>query len=304
MKITISGASGLIGRRLLKTLSVEGHSLQVLSRHAGTNMPRDVKVWAWEPSSSLPPDESLRDADAVIHLAGEPVARRWSAEARKRIWDSRVEGTRHLVQALAKLEHGPSVLISSSAVGYYGSRGDEVLTEESSPGTGFSSELCIAWEREAQAAEALGVRVVRVRTGLVLDGRSGALARMLPPFRLGLGGPLGRGKHWMSWIHVEDLARMMVFALTAPVSGAMNGVAPGPVRNREFTKVLAGVLRRPAFFPVPPPVLRLAFGGMADVILASQKVAPQVAENAGFEFRFPELQPALADVLKYNKKDQ
>jgi uncharacterized protein (TIGR01777 family) len=303
MKITVSGASGTIGRRLLKTLAAEGHSVQALSRHAGTNMPRDVKVWPWNPAANLPPEESLRDADAVIHLAGEPVAQRWTADARRRIRDSRVNGTRHLVQAMEKLARRPAVLIAGSAVGYYGSRGEETLTEDSPPGSDFLVEVCVAWEREARAAEALGVRVVRVRTGLVLDGRGGALARMLPPFRLGLGGRLGDGRQWMSWIHVEDLTGMMAFALDHPLSGAMNGVAPQPLRNRDFTKALAGALHRPAIFPVPALALRILFGEMSEILLASQRVAPRAAENAGYPFRFPELAGALADALKYNKKD-
>jgi len=301
MKVTVSGASGLIGRRLLKTLAAEGHAVDALSRHAGTNMPRDVKVWPWDPSPGLPPEGALRDADAVIHLAGEAVAQRWTAEARRRIRESRVAGTRNLVEAIAKLERRPAVLVSSSAIGYYGSRGDETLTEDSAPGSDFLAEVCAAWEREAVAAEALGVRVVRVRTGVVLDARGGALARMLPPFRFGLGGRLGNGRQWMSWIHAADLAALMAFALSHPVSGAMNGVAPEPVRNAEFTRALAGALRRPAIFPVPPFALRLAFGEMAGMLLASQRVAPQTAERAGYSFRFRELQPALEDALQYNR---
>lgn len=191
MNITISGASGFIGRRLLKVLGKDGHTLHVLSRHAGTNLPPGVRLSVWDPLKGEPPADSLREANAVIHLAGAPVAQRWTAHARELIRESRVTGTRNLVQALSKLERKPEVLVCSSAVGYYGSRGDEILVESSAPGGDYLAELCIAWEKEAQAAEALGMRVVRVRTGLVLDARGGAMARMLPPFRLGAGASWG-----------------------------------------------------------------------------------------------------------------
>jgi uncharacterized protein len=298
VKITISGASGLIGRRLLKTLGAEGHALHVLSRHAGTNLPAGVKLSAWDPNKGEPSAESLRDADAVIHLAGEPVAQRWSEEVKRRIRDSRVTGTRNLVDALKKLPRPPSVLVCASAIGYYGSRGDEILPESAGPGTGYLPEVCVAWESEARAAEALGTRVVSVRTGIVLDPRGGALTRMLPPFRLGLGGKLGSGKQWMSWIHLQDLASLFQLALEKPLGGAINGVAPNPVDNAEFTRTLGAALHRPAVFPVPGFGLRLLFGEMAEVLLSSQRVAPKAAESAGFQFRFPQLAPALADLLK------
>ncbi|MBZ5623528.1 MAG: TIGR01777 family oxidoreductase [Acidobacteriia bacterium] len=298
MKITISGASGLIGRRLLKSLAADGHSLNVLSRHAGTNMPGGVRLSVWDPPKGEPPAESLRDSDAVIHLAGEAVAQRWTAHAKQQIRDSRVTGTRNLVEALAKLTRRPATLICASAVGYYGSRGDETLVESSAPGSGYLSEVCTAWEQEATAAEALGMRVVRVRTGLVLDARGGALRRMLPPFRMGAGGKLGNGKQWMSWIHVQDLVGLFQFALDHPVRGPMNGVAPYPVINADFTKALAAAVKRPAIFPVPGFALRLLFGEMAEILLASQRVLPKEAEAAGFPFRFAQLGPALADVLK------
>ena len=299
MNITITGASGLIGRRLMKNLAGAGHALHVLSRHAGTNMPPGVKLSVWDPVQGLPPEESLRDAGAVIHLAGESVAQRWSEDAKRRIADSRVVGTRNLVAGIAKLARKPEVLVSASAVGYYGSRGDEVLDESAAPAGGFLGEVCIAWEKEAQAAEALGVRVVRVRTGVVLDARGGALKRMLPPFRMGAGGKLGNGNHWMAWIHVEDLAAMYRFAAeTATVRGAINGVAPNPVTNTDFTKALAAAVHRPAIFPMPAFALKLMFGEMSEILLASQRVMPKAAVAAGFQFRFPQLDGALADVLR------
>jgi len=298
VKITISGASGLIGRRLMKALANDQHSLHVLSRHAGTNLPGGVRLSVWDPPKGEPPAESLRDADAVIHLAGEPVAQRWSAEVKQRIRESRVAGTRNLVQALARLPQRPQTLVCASAVGYYGSRGEETLSESSAPGSGFLAEVCQTWEREAQTAESLGMRVVEVRTGLVLDSRGGALQRMLPPFRMGVGGKLGDGRQWMPWIHVQDLVGLYQFALAQPLKGPLNGVAPNPVVNVEFTKTLAGALKRPALFPMPGFALRTLFGEMADILLASQRVVPQAAEAAGFRFLFPQLGPALADALK------
>ena len=298
MNITISGASGFIGRRLLKVLGAGGHRLHILSRHAGTNMPPGVRLSVWDPMKGRPPAESLENADAVVHLAGEPVAQRWTAEAKRRIRDSRVLGTGHLIEALTALPRRPGVLVSASAVGYYGSRGEEVLDESAPPGTGFLAEVCAAWEQEAQAAAALGMRVVLIRIGVVLDPKGGALARMLLPYRLGIGGKLASGQQWMSWIHLADQAEMFRFALENPVSGAWNGVAPAAVINREFTRELAQALRRPAFFPVPKLALQALFGEMSVVLLESQHVVPRAAQAAGFRFRFPQLGPALADLLR------
>jgi uncharacterized protein (TIGR01777 family) len=298
MNITISGASGFIGRRLLKVLGGAGHSLHVLSRHAGTNLPNGMRLSVWDPAKGAPPRESLENADVVVHLAGEPVAQRWTAGAKARIRESRVTGTRHLVEALAALPRKPAALVCASAIGYYGDRGDEVLDESAAAGTGYLPEVCVAWEREAVAAEAVGLRVVRVRIGLVLDPRGGAFQRMLPPFRLGIGGRLGSGQQWMSWIHLSDLAELFRFAIENPVRGVLNGVAPAPVRNAEFTRHLAGALRRPAIFPVPTLGLKLLFGEMAQVLVESQRVLPRAAEAAGFRFRYPELGPALADLLR------
>jgi uncharacterized protein (TIGR01777 family) len=299
VNITISGASGLIGRRLLKLLPKDGHSLTALSRHAGTNLPPGVRLSVWDAARGEPSLDGIRDADAVIHLAGVPVAQRWNARVKNEIRESRVAGTRNLVQALARLPRKPQVLICSSATGYYGSRGDELLSESSAAGNDFVSEVCVEWEHEAQAAETAGIRVVRMRTGIVLDARGGALPRMLPPFKMGVGGKLGSGKHWMSWIHLDDMAALIQYALVNPVSGAVNGVAPNPVTNADFTKALAAAVRRPAIFPVPAFALRLLFGEMASgILLASQRVVPKAAQSAGFIFRFPELAPALADVLK------
>jgi uncharacterized protein (TIGR01777 family) len=298
VKITISGASGLIGRRLLKLLASDGHTLQVLSRHAGANMPAGVKLSAWNPSGGEPPADALRDADAVVHLAGEPVAQRWSDDVKRRIRESRVAGTANLVAAMGKLPQPPKTLICASATGYYGSRGDEVLTETSAPGSDYLAEVCVAWEKAAEAAEAFGVRVVRLRTGVVLDAKGGALAKMLPPFRMGVGGKIGSGRQWMSWIHAEDLAGIIRWALSEPVRGPVNGVARNPVTNADFTRALASALKRPAIFPVPEVGLKLLFGEMAEVLLASQRVVPKAAETGGFRFKYDEIGAALVDALK------
>ena len=297
MNITITGASGLIGRRLLKNLGAAGHALTVVSRHAGTNVPPGVGVVAWDPMRGPAPEDAVRNANVVIHLAGEPVAQRWNEGTKRRIRDSRVVGTRNLVQALAKLRNTPQTLVCASAVGYYGSRGDEELREDSAPADGYLAEVCTAWEKEAVAAEAFGMRVVRVRTGVALDARGGALRRVLTPFRMGVGGKLGDGKQWFPWIHLADLAAMFQFAAENEVSGPLNGVAPIPVSNADFTQTLARVVHRPAIFPVPVFALKLLFGEMSEILLASQRVLPAAAEAAGFKFRFPELGAALEDLV-------
>jgi len=274
MKVAVTGASGLIGTRLTAALRAMDHQVIPLGRR-----------------------DTIGACDAVVHLAGEPVAQRWSARAKQEIRDSRVEGTRRLVAGIAALPQKPRVLVSSSAIGYYGSRGDETLTEESGPGSDFLAAVCAAWEKEAQAAEELGIRVVRLRTGIVLDARGGALAKMLTPFRFGLGGRLGSGRQWMSWIHSDDLVGIIVHALENPLSGAVNGVAPNPVRNSVFTQALARALHRPALFPVPQFGLRLMLGEMSEAVLASQRVLPKVAESEGYCFRYPDLPEALRETI-------
>jgi uncharacterized protein (TIGR01777 family) len=278
VNIALTGASGFIGRHVAGRLGAEGHAVRAVSMRAA------------------PRPENFEGCDAVIHLAGEPVAQRWTAAARKRIRASRVEGTRALVDAFRA--RPPRVLVSASAVGYYGSRGDEALTEGSPPGSDFLSGVVTAWEREAQAAEQFGVRVVRLRIGVVLGPGGGALQRMLLPFRLGLGGRIGDGKQWMSWIHIVDLAGLISFALGTPaLSGAVNAGAPNPVTNVEFTRELARALHRPAIFPVPRLALKLLFGETAQIVYASQRMLPDAALRAGFRFRFPEIGPALRNIL-------
>lgn len=278
MIVTLTGASGFIGRALAERLAAAGHQVQPFS---------------------LRSPQALKVCDALIHLAGEPIAQRWTPEAKRRIRESRIEGTRRLIGALPA---PPRVFICSSAVGFYGSRGDEVLTEASAPGTGFLAELCVEWERAADEAYALGTRVVKLRTGMVLGPRGGALQKMLPAFRLGAGGRLGSGRQWMPWIHLDDLLRLIEFALGHDgVSGPLNAVVQNPVTNREFTAALAHALRRPAVVAMPAFLLKILFGEMACVLLDSQRAIPRAALDAGFEFRHPELGPALQDVLRSNR---
>jgi uncharacterized protein len=281
MNIAITGARGLIGTRLRQRLAETGHTASPIPRAAGESALAEI----------------LASADAVVHLAGEPVGQRWNNAVKKRIHDSRVEGTRHLVNVLSALSHRPRVLVCASAVGYYGSRGDQILTEASSPGTDFLARVVVDWEEAAQLAEPLGIRVVRLRFGVVL-GSGGALARMLPAFRLGAGGKLGSGHQWMAWIHLEDAVNLILFALDySAIRGAVNAVAPHPVTNEEFTGRLAMALHRPAFFAVPTFALKLAFGEMAEMVLASQRVLPTVAKSAGFRFQYPDVRGALENLL-------
>ncbi|HLY17037.1 MAG TPA: TIGR01777 family oxidoreductase [Bryobacteraceae bacterium] len=297
MTIAITGASGFIGRRLMKALAGANHTIRALSRHAGTNLPPGVQLFVWDATKGQPPEAGLEGVDAVVHLAGEPIAQRWNDEVKQRIRESRAAGTRNLVQALSTLRQRPAVLVCGSAIGYYGSRADEVLTESSKPGNGFVADVCVAWEKEADLAESLGIRLIKLRTGVVLGANGGALAKMLPPFKAGVGGKIGHGDQWMSWIHQDDLVALIQHAIDNPVRGAMNGTAPNPVTNADFTKGLAHALGRPAIVPMPAITLKFMFGEMSEIMLASQRVLPKAAEDAGYAFRYPSLEPALASVL-------
>jgi hypothetical protein len=249
--------------------------------------------------ASLAPPQALQGAEVVFNLMGEPAADgRWTAEKKRRIRDSRVVGTRHLVQGLAALDERPRVLVAASAVGYYGDRGDELLDERSSPGQGFLADVCIDWEREAMAAERLGIRVVCVRIGLVMSTAGGALAKMLPPFRLGAGGRLGSGRQWMPWIHIDDLVGILLHAgRSEALRGPVNGVVPAPVTNAAFTLALARAVRRPAVLPMPAFALNVAFGEMSGMLMASQRVMPTAALRSGYAFSHPDLGEALASLL-------
>jgi uncharacterized protein (TIGR01777 family) len=297
MRTLATGATGLIGRELIGTLG----SAVVLSRnpeHARRTL-RGVEAHAWAPEAGPPPDAALRGVEVVFNLAGEPVAEgRWTDERKRRIRDSRVLGTRNLVAGLAAMESRPRVLVSASAVGYYGDRGDDELDETSSSGHGFLADVCVEWEREALAAERLGIRVVCVRTGIVLAPSGGALAKMLTPFRLGAGGKLGSGRQWMPWVHLDDEVGILIHAMKdSRIHGAINAVGPRPVTNSEFTRALGHAMHRPAFLSVPQTALRLAFGEMSEILTASQRVLPKEAERTGYTFKHPDLAGALADVL-------
>lgn len=334
MRTLVTGATGLLGSRLVRRLS----SVVVLSRDpdaawerlrrgqtagpaavaardgdgcgdgcgdgaAGTvgalDWEASVSAYAWDPEAGPPPAAALEGVDAVVHLAGEPLAEgRWTAEKKRRIRDSRVRATRHLVNGLAARTARPKVLVSASAVGYYGERGDEWLDEQSARGEGFLAELCAQWEREAWAAQELGIRVVTLRLGVVLAGEGGALARMRRPFEMGLGGALGSGSQWMPWIHADDAVGIVLHALREPsVRGPINAVAPGSVTNREFVRALGRVLHRPTILRVPAMMLRVVFGEMSQVLTVSQRVLPAAAERSGYVFAFSEITTALLAAL-------
>jgi hypothetical protein len=295
MRALITGATGLLGRHLLARLDGDAVALsrdpaRARARLAG----RVAALHAWLPEAGPPPAEAFEGVDVVVHLAGAPVGERWTARRKRRIRESRVAGTRHLVQALGACPRPPPVLISASAVGYYGDRGDEILDEAAPPGRDFLADVCREWEAEALRARFLGLRVVTIRTGIVLAPDGGALPRMLPPFRLGLGGPLGDGRAWMPWVHVDDVIGMTLHAARTPaLDGPLNAVGPDPVRNADFTRALARVLRRPAIFPVPRAALSLLFGEMSGILLASQRALPRAAERAGYAFAHGDLETAL-----------
>ena len=294
MRILITGASGLIGSALLAALRRDAHEVIALVRRPSAN-PSEVQ---WNPAAV--DAKPFEGADAVVHLAGENIASgRWTAERKKAIQASRVDGTRNLSESIAAASRKPKVLISASAIGYYGDRGDEVLPETAASGSGFLAEVSRGWEAATDAAARAGVRVVSPRIGVVLDGKGGALAKMALPFKFGAGGRVGTGKQWMSWIALDDLVRLLIFAMTTDaLRGPMNAVAPQSVTNREFTRALARVLHRPAIFPAPAFALRLAMGQMADeLLLASQRVEPKVAMEAGFRFQYPQIESALRHVL-------
>jgi uncharacterized protein len=281
MNVAITGASGFVGRHLTARLQAEGHSTRAISLR------------------SAPTAGALEGCDAVVNLAGENIAQRWTQAAKRRIRESRVKGAQALVAAMRA--HPPNMLVSASASGYYGSRGDALLTEESQPGEDFLSQVCIDWEREAQRASEVGVGVVILRFGMVLGTGGGALARMLGPFKLGVGGRIATGRQWMSWIHMDDLCDLILFILRRSAlvaeQGVLNATSPNPATNADFTRELARALHRPAALPVPAMALKLLFGEMSEVLLASQRVIPAVALRAGFEFRYPEIGAALRDCL-------
>jgi uncharacterized protein (TIGR01777 family) len=300
MRVLINGATGLIGTSLCRSLSSDDHQIVALSRTSGKAARlRGVETHQWDPQTGPPPSATFDGIDAVVNLAGEPLdAHRWTDQQKKRIRDSRILTTRNLVEGLRSADRKPSVFVSGSAVGFYGDRGNEELDEASAAGSGFISEVCQDWEREALHAAKLGIRVVQVRTGVVLSADGGALKKMLTPFKLGLGGRLGSGKQWFPWIHIEDIAGIFRHSIiTSSFAGPINAVAPEAVTNAELTRQLAHALHRPAFMPVPETALRALMGEMAEVLFASQRVVPKAALASGYQFRYPQLVPALADLL-------
>lgn len=296
MRILISGSHGLVGTALIKALTADGHNIYRLVRHA----PNSESEIEWSPDRYSIAISRIEGFDAVYHLAGESIASgRWNDERKKKIRRSRTQGTKLLSDALANLSQPPKTLISASAIGYYGDRGDELLTETSPPGLDFLADVCVEWEEATNHARDKGIRVVNTRFGIILDKDGGALAKMLPPFRMGIGGRVGDGKQWMSWIALADVIGALQFALAnESLSGPVNFVAPSPVTNAEFTKTLGRVLSRPTLFPIPAFGVRLAFGEMADaLLLTSQRVEPSVLSKAGYKFNYPKLESALESLL-------
>ena len=295
MNILFSGSTGLVGTSLCRTLRAQGHNIAPLTRAT----PQSGQIF-WDPLAGILDASQLSGIDTVIHLAGENIAGRWTEKKQRAIRDSRQLGTRTLCEALARMDHPPKTLISASAIGYYGDRGDELLTETSTPGSGFLAEVCQAWEAATAPAVKSGIRTVLCRIGVVLSPNGGALAKMLLPFKLGAGGVIGSGKQFMSCIALDDVVAAMIFALnTEALIGPINLVMPEAVTNRVFTKTLGKVLSRPTIFPMPAFAARLAFGEMADaLLLGSARVKPERLQAANFPFKYPTLETALRGVLK------
>lgn len=299
LHLLVSGVSGPIGTALLPELKSAGAEVTRLVRATSRRSSATEDVVVWDPMQPIPP-ATVSGFDAVINLSGESIVGKWTPEKKKKIHDSRVQGTTHLAQALAATSMKPQVFVCSSAIGYYGNRGDEILTEKSAPGQGFLPDVCKEWEAATKAAENAGIRTVHVRTGVVLSPRGGALGEMVIPFKLGVGGRVGSGKQWMSWIDVSDMAGGILYATENPaVRGPVNFVAPNAVTNSEFTKTLANVLSRPAIFPLPAFMVKLAFGEMGEnLLLGSQRVQPAQLTASGYRFRFNELRGSLEHALK------
>jgi uncharacterized protein (TIGR01777 family) len=304
MRILVSGSSGFLGTAIIDSLRKQNHQIARLvrpesgSKRAGADSANDV---AWDPTGGRFDAAAAEGAGALIHLAGASIADgRWSDARKKVLRTSRIDATRHLMGALAKLQSPPRIIVAASAIGFYGNRGEETLTEQSAPGSGFLPEICVEWEAETARGAEFGARVASLRFGIILAAHGGALAKMVPPFKLGVGGRMGNGRQWMSWVTLTEVVNIVEFALAnSQLSGAVNAISPNPVRNSQFTEVLAKTLHRPALFPAPPFALRLALGEMADaLLLSSQRVIPSKLASASYQFLQPDLAGALADVLR------
>ena len=301
MRLVLTGGTGFVGAALRETLTQKGHEVVILTRRASRENQPGVRTryTYWNPPYSGAWEKELDGVEGVINLAGEPiVGKRWTPEQKQKIAESRVNATRAVVSAIRNAKRKPLFLMNASAVGYYGPRGNEELTEEGPRGKGYLAEICGKWEAEATRAEESGLRVVKIRIGIVLEKGGGALLKMLPPFRLGLGGPLGSGNQWMSWIHRKDLAGLIHFLIEKKeIRGAVNATAPAPVTMKEFSETLGRVLHRPAIFPVPAFAVKLLLGEASEILLKGQRALPKRALGAGYSFQFPELEPALKEIL-------
>jgi uncharacterized protein (TIGR01777 family) len=301
VRVLVTGASGLIGSAVSDALLARGDEVVGLSRNPERARETNPTVtWhRWEPAIERPPAEAFAEVDGVIHLVGESINQRWTDEAKRKIMESRQAATHNLVQAIAALEHKPSVLVSQSAVGYYGDRGDAIVDESAPPGSGFAAEVPVAWERAAHEADELPLRLVIVRTAPILDRREGLLKELLMPFKLGVGGPIAGGRQYLPWIHIEDEVGILLWALEDEgVTGTVNAASPNPVTNREFSKALGRVLNRPALVPVPGFAVSILRGReLAETVKGGQRVLPRRTLDLGYEFRHPELEPALQDLL-------
>jgi uncharacterized protein (TIGR01777 family) len=299
VRVTLTGATGFVGSRIVDALRARGDDVTVLSRDADRARERlGVETFAWDGESGPAPAEALAGRDVVVHLAGEPVAQRWNASVKDKIRDSRERGTNRLVAGLASADPRPGQLVCASACAYYGAHGAEVVDETTAAASDWLADVCVRWEREADVAAQLGMRVTRVRTGITLDAGSGALASMLLPFKLGVGGPLAGGRQYLAWIHRDDLIGMYMCAIDAPAfSGPINASAPTPVTNRDFSRALGRALHRPAVMPVPGAVAKLMVGEVANYAVTGVRMVPGRAGELGYEFLYPEIEGALADVL-------
>jgi uncharacterized protein len=301
MNVTLTGATGLIGAAIVRALQARGDTVTVLTRdpdraHVALG---DVEAHAWRPLEEPAPAAALSGRDAVVNLAGETVAQRWTDQSRRAIRDSRVIGTRNLVAGLSEVDPRPRTLVSASGANYYGPRGDERISEDTPPGDDFLADVCVAWEREAEAARELGLRVTTLRTAVVLGKDGGALSKMMPFFRLGIGGPVAGGRQYLPWIHGDDIVGLYLAALDdATWEGPFNACAPEPATNRDFSRALGRALHRPAFAPVPGFAVRVLYGDMAQIVTAGQRMVPTRAVEHGYAFRHTDLDESLRDALR------